>query len=113
MNGKKQVRANKLAKEKELREKGEQLKEANVKIRQQAKALKISEDKNLENEVKIIKIEKEKDDLKEKKVEEELWIRTVYKQMPKTGRELFKDSILSSRGERPKEHFWKLEIYLE
>ena len=83
------------------------LKECENTVKQQEGEIQELNLKTVEQEAKIGRLLLEKRDMLEKQEKDEKWISTVYKRMPKTGRQLFKDSVLSSKEDLPKGTFLK------
>ena len=100
--GIKRKRQNDQKRKDEMDRKEKQLKEGESNAKQQGKEIQELKLKSLEQEAKLGKLLLEKRDMLEKQERDEKWISTVYKRMPKTGRVLFKDSLLASREDLPK-----------
>ena len=105
--GIKRKRENAELRKKEMAGKEKQLKEGESKVKQQTKEIEELKLKTLDQEAKISRLLLEKRDRLEKKEKEDKWINIVYKRMPKTGRSLFKDSVLAAREDLPKGSFLK------
>ena len=100
--GARQRKINNARKDSELKELEVQLRESEIKLKQKEKTLEEAETKARESQAKILKLGREKRDLLEKVEKDEEWIGMVYRRMPKTGRQLFKDSVMEAREDLPK-----------